>query len=122
MSNVPFFMCLERFTDPKLQTAVSSFEVLSVISDTYINAWKMGIKTTYYLRTEAASSIEKSTVDINNTIIEPDGTQKKIEVYETNNGTSVQLEKEQVPTQLDPKFCNIKGRDLADGEVCESCQ
>ncbi len=92
------------------------------ISDTYINAWKMGIKTTYYLRTEAASSIEKSTVDINNTIIEPDGTQKKIEVYESNNGSSVQLSQEQVPIQLDSKFCNIKGRELSDGEVCESCQ
>ena len=82
----------------------------------------MGIKTTYYLRTEAASSIEKSTIDINNTIIESDGTQKKIEVSEINNGTSVQLQQEQISTQSDPKFCNIKGRELADGEVCESCQ
>lgn len=34
------------------------------ISDTYMNAWKMGLKTTYYLRSMGATSIEKATVDI----------------------------------------------------------
>src|SRR5690606_27777169 len=34
------------------------------ISDVYITAWKMGLKTTYYLRTLAASTIEKSTIDL----------------------------------------------------------
>ncbi len=33
------------------------------LSETYIAAWKMGLKTTYYLRTLAATQIEKSTVD-----------------------------------------------------------
>jgi len=33
------------------------------ISDAYVLAWKMGLKTTYYLRTLGASSIEKSTLD-----------------------------------------------------------
>jgi len=33
------------------------------ISDTYMSAWRMGLKTTYYLRTMAASSIEKATLD-----------------------------------------------------------
>ena len=36
-----------------------------LISDTYMLAWERGLKTTYYLRTLGASSIEKSTVDIN---------------------------------------------------------
>ena len=35
-----------------------------VISDTYMLAWKMGMKTTYYLRTLAATSIEKTTVEL----------------------------------------------------------
>lgn len=35
------------------------------ISDIYIQAWKMGLKTTYYLRTLGASGVEKSTLDIN---------------------------------------------------------
>ena len=33
------------------------------ISDIYMGAWRMGLKTTYYLRTLAASSIEKSTLE-----------------------------------------------------------
>ncbi|HVY35697.1 MAG TPA: ribonucleoside-diphosphate reductase subunit alpha [Candidatus Paceibacterota bacterium] len=36
-----------------------------VISDAYLLAWKMGLKTTYYLRTLGATAIEKSTIDIN---------------------------------------------------------
>ncbi len=34
------------------------------INDIYIFAWDMGVKTTYYLRTMAASQVEKSTVNI----------------------------------------------------------
>ena len=34
-----------------------------LLHDTYVAAWKMGLKTTYYLRTLAASQIEKSTLD-----------------------------------------------------------
>lgn len=33
------------------------------LSDVYMTAWKMGMKTTYYLRTLGASQIEKSTLD-----------------------------------------------------------
>jgi len=35
----------------------------SKLSETYIHAWKAGLKTTYYLRSLAASQIEKSTLD-----------------------------------------------------------
>jgi len=35
------------------------------VSDVYMEAWEKGLKTTYYLRTLGASSIEKSTLDIN---------------------------------------------------------
>lgn len=34
------------------------------MSDIYFSAWKRGLKTTYYLRTKAASSIEKATVPL----------------------------------------------------------
>ena len=34
-----------------------------LLSDVYLAAWKMGLKTTYYLRTLAATQIEKSTLD-----------------------------------------------------------
>jgi ribonucleoside-diphosphate reductase alpha chain len=33
------------------------------LSDIYLTAWRLGLKTTYYLRTLAASQIEKSTLD-----------------------------------------------------------
>ena len=35
---------------------------LRYLNDLYIHAWESGLKTTYYLRNKAASSIEKSTV------------------------------------------------------------
>ena len=34
-----------------------------MLSDVYMAAWRMGLKTTYYLRTLAATQIEKSTLD-----------------------------------------------------------
>lgn len=34
-----------------------------LLADIYMSAWKMGLKTTYYLRTLAATQIEKSTLD-----------------------------------------------------------
>jgi ribonucleoside-diphosphate reductase alpha chain len=34
------------------------------LADLYMLAWHMGLKTTYYLRTLAATSVEKSTVDL----------------------------------------------------------
>lgn len=37
------------------------------LSDLYIYAWEMGLKTTYYLRTLAASQVEKSTIDAKGT-------------------------------------------------------
>ena len=33
------------------------------LSEVYLTAWRLGLKTTYYLRTLAASQIEKSTLD-----------------------------------------------------------
>jgi ribonucleotide reductase alpha subunit len=43
----------------------TSTESGKYISDVYMDAWQSGLKTTYYLRTLAATSIEKSTLDIN---------------------------------------------------------
>ena len=34
-----------------------------LLSDIYMAAWRFGLKTTYYLRTMAATQIEKSTLD-----------------------------------------------------------
>ncbi len=68
-----------------------------VISDTYMMAWKMGLKSTYYLRSLGATSIEKSTVDIN----------KK-------------FEGEPVPAMaMEPAKPRVV---IADDGICESCQ
>ncbi len=37
------------------------------LAEMYMLAWHMGLKTTYYLRTQAASGVEKSTVDLRKT-------------------------------------------------------
>ena len=44
------------------------------ISDVYFDAWRAGLKTTYYLRTLGATAIEKSTVDINKKYDDPEST------------------------------------------------
>ncbi len=41
------------------------------LSDMYQFAWKKGLKTTYYLRTLAATQIEKSTLDVNRRGVQP---------------------------------------------------
>lgn len=67
------------------------------ISDTYMQAWKMGLKTTYYLRTLGATTIEKATVGINAQA-----------TLKTSDG-----QKEMVMSR--PAV-------VIAGEVCESCQ
>jgi ribonucleoside-diphosphate reductase alpha chain len=42
-----------------------------VLSDLYRSAWSQGLKTTYYLRTRAATQAEKSTLDVNRRGIQP---------------------------------------------------
>lgn len=74
----------------------------------YIQAWKKGLKTTYYLRTLGATQIEKSTTDINKRGLQPRwmknaSASSNIQVNRTSS--------EQAP----PKACPIDGS-------CESCQ
>lgn len=70
------------------------------LSDAYMQAWKMGLKTTYYLRTLGATAIEKSTIDIN----------KKFE-----NTPTAEKSAETVVVAK-PKVTVFKD------ETCESCQ
>lgn len=41
------------------------------LSDMYFKAWRLGLKTTYYLRSKSATQIEKSTLDINKKRLQP---------------------------------------------------
>jgi ribonucleoside-diphosphate reductase alpha chain len=65
---------------------------LKALSHMYRHAWHTGLKTTYYLRTLGASTIEKATVQA------PTG----------------------IPAQTDATACSIEA--AARGEECEACQ
>ena len=65
---------------------------LKFLNDMYMHAWKSGLKTTYYLRSTAASAVEKSTVSA----------QKK--EY----------------TEEEVMACSIEA--MRNGEECEACQ
>ncbi|MBI2576356.1 ribonucleoside-diphosphate reductase subunit alpha [Candidatus Woesearchaeota archaeon] len=58
------------------------------LNEVYISAWKLGLKTTYYLRTLAASQIEKSTLDAGKYGF----TQKREYAPKGENGQSLKVE------------------------------
>jgi ribonucleoside-diphosphate reductase alpha chain len=69
----------------------------------YLLAWNKGLKTTYYLRSLAATQIEKSTTDVNKRGLQPRWMKSK------SASSAIQVEREP------PKACTL-------GEACESCQ
>lgn len=82
------------------------------LNDTYVYAWKMGLKTTYYLRSMAASQIEKSTLDAS-----------KYGFTQKRQYDSAKTEEVQTPEISKPV---IVGRgavcNTPDDEECEACQ
>jgi ribonucleoside-diphosphate reductase alpha chain len=87
------------------------------LSDIYLAAWHLGLKTTYYLRTLAASQIEKSTLDASKYGF----TQKREYGSSVEAGTTpTEIPGEETvavdkPT-ADPQLCRIDDPD------CEACQ
>ena len=79
----------------------------STLSDVYIYAWKMGLKTTYYLRTLAATQIEKSTLDAS-----------KFGFTQKREYSSVDNSKPDI-TPIADKVEIISSKEP---NVCESCQ
>lgn len=77
------------------------------LSDIYIQGWKAGLKTFYYLRTLGASQIEKSTLDAKKF-----GYTQKRE-YENGNGNG----NEQAPLPATDVSCS-----LSNDPECEVCQ
>ena len=74
---------------------------LKTLSHMYRAAWHAGLKTTYYLRTLAASTIEKSTVDA----------KKEVRI---GSGEDKEYTAEEV------RACSIEA--MRNGEECEACQ
>ncbi len=77
------------------------------LHDMYFLAWEKGLKTTYYLRTLAATQIEKSTMDVNRRGIQPR--------WMKNKSASSNIAVQRVPSPQ-PKACSLED------PTCESCQ
>jgi len=77
------------------------------LDETYRAAWTAGLKTTYYLRTRAATQVEKSTLDINRWGVQPR--------WMKNRSASAGVQIERAPAAVDAPACTT------DGE-CEACQ
>ena len=93
------------------------------LADLYMLAWHMGLKTTYYLRTLAASSVEKSTVDLQVAaapVVQATATAATVSVATASSGvTAVAIAEAEVtpePVPSQPKLC------LIDDPDCEACQ
>ncbi|QDV18262.1 Ribonucleoside-diphosphate reductase 1 subunit alpha [Gimesia panareensis] len=81
------------------------------LHEMYMLAWERGLKTTYYLRTLAATQVEKSTVDVNKFGIQPRW------MKNASASGDIQVERSVQPaTVVTPgQSCNLDGD-------CEACQ
>ncbi len=75
---------------------------LKTLSHMYRDAWHKGLKTTYYLRTQQASNIEKSTVSVKKEVRGPATDEKR--TY----------------TEEEKVACSLEA--MRNGEECEACQ
>jgi ribonucleoside-diphosphate reductase alpha chain len=87
------------------------------LHDMYFLAWRRGLKTTYYLRSQGATQIEKSTTDINRRGLQPRWMKSKsasANVKVEREAGAEQVDKEQKEVAV-PVVCGLDGD-------CESCQ
>ena len=82
---------------------------LKTLSHMYRDAWRKGLKTTYYLRTLGASNIEKATV-----------TMKQVEQNQSGAVTGSMDTSAKQYTDEEKEACSIKA--MINGEDCEACQ
>lgn len=90
------------------------------LDDMYFLAWEKGLKTTYYLRTLAATQVEKSTVDVNKFGIQPRWMKNKsdssaIDVGRADAAPVAEELQPQIATAMTPT-CSLDDPD------CEACQ
>ncbi|RYX81369.1 ribonucleoside-diphosphate reductase subunit alpha [bacterium] len=76
------------------------------LDEMYFTAWRMGLKTTYYLRTLAATQVEKSTLDVNRFGVQPK--------WMKSESASSQIQVDRAAS-ADPIACTL-------GAECEACQ
>jgi ribonucleoside-diphosphate reductase alpha chain len=82
------------------------------LSEMYQLAWEMGLKTTYYLRSLAATQIEKSTTDANRRGLQPK--------WMKNKSASADIEVKREYTAEEKNACSIEA--MRNGGTCEACQ
>jgi ribonucleoside-diphosphate reductase alpha chain len=80
------------------------------LSEAYQEAWNRGLKTTYYLRSKAATQVEKSTIDINRRSIQP-----KWMKSESPSARVIAARPEEEVAEEKPLVCSME-------EGCEACQ
>ncbi len=89
------------------------------LHDMYMNAWRKGLKTTYYLRSLGATQIEKSTTDINRRGLQPRWMKNKSASSEIVLDRAAESAPQQTAPAASkpsvPKVCGLDGD-------CESCQ
>ncbi len=75
----------------------------------YMFSWTKGLKTNYYLRSLAATQIEKSTTDINKRGMQPRWMKSE------SASSKIKVDREEKPKKDKPVACSLE-------EGCESCQ
>lgn len=92
------------------------------LNDMYLLAWRKGLKTTYYLRTLAATQIEKSTVDINRRGAHPRWMKNKSASSEVQRETpAVAPAPDAIEAPAEEPATLVKSCSILD-PACEACQ
>ena len=90
------------------------------LSDIYADAWGRGLKTTYYLRTLAATQVEKSTVDVNKFGVQPRWMKSKSESGNVAIARGVQPPAvTSAPSPADDDTAPLALSAVQDGAVCD---
>ena len=82
------------------------------LSEMYLFAWEKGLKTTYYLRSQAATQIEKSTTDTNRRGLQPR--------WMKNKSASADIAVRREFTDEEKNACSIEA--MRNGGSCDACQ
>jgi len=86
------------------------------LSEMYLLAWERGLKTTYYLRAQAATQVEKSTTDVNRRGLQPRWMKNK----SASADVVVAVRKDREYTAEEKNACSIDA--MKNGGICEACQ
>jgi ribonucleoside-diphosphate reductase alpha chain len=82
------------------------------LSEMYLFAWEKGLKTTYYLRSLAATQIEKSTTDVNRRGLQPKWMKSK--------SASADVAVRRDFSAEEKNACSLEA--MRNGGTCEACQ